>query len=170
MTLSYQDALDLKEHGFPQDVHDFKLSTLAYCVKEECCGNELHLLHEDNDEGGITGNDYAHRIKAIWSLDTEEEKSAVKEKEKTNWVVVPSLEELIEACGEEFYSLSKSFDRWVAVYGTPGVATGLTEGSSPIQAVASLYCALHPKLEEKYEKVFMDEQFKNDYPPLNIKS
>lgn len=64
---------------------------------------------------------------------------------------VPTLRELIDAVGDEFYALfnEKSQDRskdakWVAY--TPKILIGeIGEGSTPEEAVANLYLAIHKK-------------------------
>lgn len=64
----------------------------------------------------------------------------------------PTLEELIEACGLQFWSIHKDVDgdfngEWQC-YGEIGPHKGDGDyvlGSSPIQAVKNLYCALKTK-------------------------
>lgn len=66
----------------------------------------------------------------------------------------PTLEELIEACGDKFYSVSrlpqKDFkDAWGAYSTVPkGINVDgllLGRGSTPLEAVANLYIALNTK-------------------------
>jgi hypothetical protein len=61
------------------------------------------------------------------------------------WWLEPSLEELIEACGEHFWNLHIKREGglypWIAAGMDPIVGTG----STPTEAVASLWLALNPK-------------------------
>ncbi len=59
--MNYELAKQLKDAGFPQQREG--LFMLVYCTSEDCCNNQLHLIHDDNDEGNETGNDYGHRTK-----------------------------------------------------------------------------------------------------------
>lgn len=56
---------------------------------------------------------------------------------------VPTLEELIEKCGEKFYRLVKTKEGWQAW----GIAENYfcVEGSTPKEAVTRLWLALNPK-------------------------
>jgi len=68
-------------------------------------------------------------------------------------VFIPTLEELIEACGERFNSLERRPDGWRAVnHDNPDdfhfdalIPFLTTVGSTPIEAVANLYLALNKK-------------------------
>ncbi len=57
-------------------------------------------------------------------------------------IYVPTLSELIIACGNKFFGLSLVGDRWFA---TPrsNIATPSFQGDSPEEAVAKLWIALH---------------------------
>lgn len=62
--------------------------------------------------------------------------------------IEPTLEELIEACGDGFETLTKSVDG----FGARGPKVDTKEwsvGSTPTEAVAELYLALHGKMELK---------------------
>ena len=83
--------------------------------------------------------------------------------ECTRWVYVPTLSELIEACGEEFESLTQWGDGWHVdskgilrhdmvdeecpepIRCESGCCGTHTQGSSPEEAVASLWLALNKK-------------------------
>jgi len=64
---------------------------------------------------------------------------------------IPTLEELIEACGENFHCLvftnnggvDSDEKFWSA--GTSSVVKDWVNGSTPLEAVANLYLALHGK-------------------------
>lgn len=59
-------------------------------------------------------------------------------------VTVPTLSELIEACGTEYFKMgSGKGGEWYASKGYEHEVVG--KGSTPEQAVAKLYLALHPK-------------------------
>ena len=64
------------------------------------------------------------------------------------WVYAPTLEELLQACGDRFWSLERDLDPdeiWGA-YPTNEIGDGPpTFGSTPIEAVARLWLALHSK-------------------------
>lgn len=65
---------------------------------------------------------------------------------KTEWDMYrskfcPTLEELIEACGERFGSLNNWLDGW----GAFGIKKAFGEGATPTEAVARLWLALHTK-------------------------
>ena len=55
-------------------------------------------------------------------------------------VYIPTLSELIEACGDSFYSLSKHLNIWQTNF-RDGVA-GETAGKTPEEAVANLWLNL----------------------------
>lgn len=128
--MDYEQCKALKDAGFPQNVWDIGLYTLAYCNLDDCCNNELHLLHHDNDEGGNTGNDYSHR-----------EQDTVQD-----WLRCPTLFELIEACGEKITAIYSPWDiagdgtTWVAF--TQGAKTA-GKGATPEVAVALLWISLN---------------------------
>lgn len=66
--------------------------------------------------------------------------------ERCEYVSVPTLEELIEACGKRFFVLRMNMD---GSYGAIGDAEGPDEilkyGSTPTKAVARLWLALQAK-------------------------
>lgn len=121
--LSLELCKALKDVGFPQDL---KNGDWGYCLDCED-GGELHLAHDDNDEGCFVGNDYNHH------LDEDYEEG------RHNFLVkCPTLSELIEACPIE--KLQKVCDGlWEAFH-----ETSLQEatGKTPEIAVANLYLAL----------------------------
>jgi len=61
---------------------------------------------------------------------------------KVGWKV-PNLSELIEACGDEFYSLQKDSDGWVAMAKSEWIVN--QNASTPEEAVANLYLAINSK-------------------------
>lgn len=113
-------AKKLRDAGFPQDISN---GQWAYCND---CGetSDLHLMHDDNDEGSFVGNDYRHRF---------------FDYPKENWIKAPTLSELIYACGSTvFLDIVKCNDGWVA---TDHYQRG--EGKAPEEAVANLWLALN---------------------------
>ena len=56
--VSLELAKKMKELGFKQEIEH---GSFAYCS----CHNDLHLIHEDNDEGNLCGEDYSHRFKEV---------------------------------------------------------------------------------------------------------
>jgi hypothetical protein len=72
------------------------------------------------------------------------------------WYASPTLEELIEACGDKFYSLFTSDDiflnkKWFACYINEGKNVTGSIGDTKVEAVAKLWLALNPiqKTENK---------------------
>lgn len=71
--------------------------------------------------------------------------------DKRDGWIFPTLEELIEACGEQFVGVSKMLDGkridgWYAVYIKPfDSRMASVEGSTPTEAVAYLWLALNKK-------------------------
>lgn len=130
--MDYELAKKLKDAGFPQKIWEFSLANYAYCSLEDCCNCELHLLHLDNDEGGYTGNDYQHR-----------EYNSVQD-----WIKVPTLSELIEACGESIKSIDFIRDiNLVVAYS--GNFTGVKgEGATPEEAMANLWLELNKQKDK----------------------
>lgn len=124
--MNYELAKQLKDAGFPQKVWSFYLGNYAYNEK-----GELHLLHVDNDEGGLVGNDYNHR-----------------EESNHEWTKCPTLSELIEECRKELDEIVIYItDNLVEVKGAnPTYGLDLSvEGSTPEEAVANLYLAINKK-------------------------
>ena len=64
-----------------------------------------------------------------------------------DWVVAPTLEELIEACGDGFLSLSRwqSGNSWHWYCNDDETGAVASEGTTPAEAVARLYLALNKK-------------------------
>ncbi len=137
--LSYTDCKTLKEHGFPQ-----QKGNVWMFLKEKQNKNtkEWYVRQEQWKQW------YHRNPKALALTGCE-------------WYSCPTLEELIEACGEGFNSVrvnryNENRGKWIAYHDDllnrdPAridiQALGMAgfDGSSPSQAVASLYCALHPK-------------------------
>lgn len=74
--------------------------------------------------------------------------------DESKGVYIPNLSELIEACGDEFYNLTKSsiLTKWYAKVSKKTEVDGQTfsrfiesEGSTPSEAVARLWLALNKK-------------------------
>lgn len=112
MTLTYQDALDLKEAGFPQ-------------------------------EGNGTMRRYHSGLGAELSEGFKVTPNGVEIVD----LYLPTLEELIEACGDRFLDLLKAPTEYISLKENKWVARADEDnkgfGSSPIQAVKSLYIVLH---------------------------
>jgi len=67
---------------------------------------------------------------------------------KEDYIYLPSLEEIIEQCGEGFDQLTRSIDQGGETYWwASSINPKLREfnADSPIIAVKNLYCALNPK-------------------------
>ncbi len=67
--------------------------------------------------------------------------------------MVPTLSELIEACGEKFEELINLKDKWICYGGGKDIIKGVEqwhafgEGSTPEEAVANLWLELNKKTE-----------------------
>lgn len=57
---------------------------------------------------------------------------------------IPTLSELISACGSDFMSISSGKGGWVAEQ-TVGLDGGVATGSTPEEAVANLYLSINTK-------------------------
>jgi hypothetical protein len=65
---------------------------------------------------------------------------------REDFAYVPTLEELIEACGKDYFSLSGNPGEWIASFGAATRSqTNWIEGSTPTEAVARLWLALNKK-------------------------
>lgn len=60
-------------------------------------------------------------------------------------IKIPTLSELIEACGDWFIELSKEPDGWAATYDEDGNMPVMIEGSTPEEAVARLWLSINNK-------------------------
>lgn len=59
------------------------------------------------------------------------------------YLYLPTLEEIIEACGDDYFTLSGIGSDWLAVYGVKGVKYGEVRGKIRIEAIARLWLALN---------------------------
>jgi hypothetical protein len=109
MKLTYQDALELKEAGFPQEQ------------------KKGHYIFPNETYRSENGDGSVHH---------DEDKC-----------YQATLEELIEACGEEIVGMQRRLDGGWYVIANPFTAIENVPlaGDSLIQAVKKLYCALNPK-------------------------
>ena len=109
--LSYEDAKELKDAGFPQGLRS----------------DTLHYFESDGD--------------IVLSRFVDEEFQPDYE-----YVNSPILDELIEACGEEFV-LEKNDGYWIAgeYIDHDGEIHRQFEGNTPEQAVKNLWIALNKK-------------------------
>ena len=83
----------------------------------------------------------------LWDETMQSDYEVPNTPKRSTWVYAPSLEELIEACGEEFHhimheNLLAKLDTWVAGAKRYGVQT---TGSTPSEAVALLWLSLNKK-------------------------
>lgn len=132
--LSYELSKKLKDAGFPQEyAKSIPLMDFAY---DE--GEELHMLHKDNDTYLWTGNNYT-------TIAKDYSDNALMEVQR-DFIKCPTLSELIEACGPFFYQLinigSEFGYHWGATYRSM-IKELKSEGSTPEEAVANLYLALN---------------------------
>ena len=120
MSIDFELAKELKDAGFPQE----KTAFVFYIVK--------------------TGNaEPVHLLRVRYGL------SGYSDKEVLGCFDAPTLEELIEACGREFYSLVHEISRkgeW-RTFSTPDDQNTIAVqySSTPEEAVARMWLALNKK-------------------------
>lgn len=136
-TINYELALALKNAGFPQAYRN----TIPWMDWAYDTTGELHLLHCDNDTNWWIGNDYHHQLSEL-----------TDEQIYKDWVKCPTLAELIEECGENFFKLIKLTNGWEVEYfqnyqSYGGLARGKfhCDGHTKEEAVANLFIALNKK-------------------------
>ncbi len=137
--MNYELAKELKEAGFPEP-KDWE-NKYAYCLgnlkdfEHQFCNSTLQLIHNDSDECGLVGDSSSHLF------------------DENKWLYVPTLEELIEACGEIPLMIhSTMFDHdkngpsetWIW-YAGDIMEIHKGKGATPTEAVARLWIALHTK-------------------------
>jgi hypothetical protein len=139
MAISYELAKQLKDQGFDQ--RDYLLE-LEAGNKGYSIDGGYHLVMDEPELVEQLGSENCKKRKAycykIEYLQSEEGKN--------NTVYIPTLSELIEACGDGFSSLENGGDDWGA-YST--LITFWNDpvgyGKTPEEAVARLYIALNQK-------------------------
>ncbi len=130
--MTYELAKQLKDAGYSQELTNGQWA--YFTDKYGHTESELHLMHNDNDEGCFCGNDYSHRY-----FDYGE----------AHWTKVPTLSELIEACGRGFQRLDRhnlvaNPDTFWA-FSSKSDDARFGHGDTPEEAVANLYLALNGK-------------------------
>ena len=113
MNLSYETALELKNAGFPQRY-------------EDRLGREYYM-EDSSDRDHILITHSNARISLDNALDDEQ------------LTFVPTLSELVEACGDGFECLMRQDGVWIANHANHA------HGSTPEEAVARLWLALNKK-------------------------
>jgi len=114
--MNYELAKKLKDAGFPQD---------NITMSRE--GKDISYV----DSGKCTREDYSTLVSAEYT-------------KKEDKCYLPTLEELIDACGMDFDNLERSRPTWTA-HGGKTYLTLHKEGKTPSEAVANLYLALNKK-------------------------
>lgn len=140
--MTYELAVELKNCGFPQNN-----STMAYLNELDNLFRRVVLIHTG---GGHNGNEGLYAIKGYTCCLDEYNKADsdidindfIKNVEDKDLVRIPTLEELIEACGDKFINLSRDFFGAFKAYG-PYAECGM--GKTPKIAVANLYLVLNKK-------------------------
>ena len=120
--MNYELAKELKNAGFPQEV---KYGDWIYYPDKSCM-----FIGNSDDMGDTTGG---------YSFTLGRESTTAK----PNRVKVPTLEELIEACGLDLHRIEYDSGKWRA-YEQSGLNNLYSEGSTPNEAVARLWLALNP--------------------------
>ena len=121
MNLSYELANKLKEAGFPQ-----KPDMRWVCISTTDCDWWCNRCHKGEKK----------------VVNTSIPKSCPYDCKP----YIPTLEELIEACGEEFGGLENTFDGWRAYASSRSRDNSKTYWSKTLEgAVSKLYLALYSK-------------------------
>ena len=119
--MKYELAKELKDKGFPQ-IHDYGKTVW-------CESKDYSFIINDSDDYDTTGK-----------LPFKDNQSSGMAE---GFVSIPTLSELIEACGEGFNDLNHSggHRNW---YARSGVSI-IVSGKTPEEAVAKLWLALNKK-------------------------
>ncbi len=117
MTTNYELAKKLKDAGFPQE---------NITMSRE--GEDISYV----DSGLIKPKDYT-------SI------SAKEFSEKQNRCYIPTLSELIKACGDSFRRLSKDGGIWITLGWSVDIKDIATAEDSPEEAVANLWLKINTK-------------------------
>lgn len=141
MNLSYELAKELKEAGFPQKRSEFYYRLGYHTTESFDKGVSLGKKGIFSDEFHRTH--YPHPRYSTGNLKwNQADLSKLDETE----VACPTLSELIEACGDDFFGIkrSKVAGVWGAwVYADAEVDDTHCLGSTPEEAVAKLWLALN---------------------------
>lgn len=125
--MNYELALRLKEAGFPQGLYDFTRDGEHYQFRET--------------------DDVPENNRTMWARYYTQE---FLDKHIEELVLIPTLSELIEECGERFrwlvheHSIT-TLNEWYASDGTNTWKEDAHWGITPEEAVANLYLALNKK-------------------------
>lgn len=132
--MDYETAKKLKGAGYPQK---YEGGENVYLPD----GEEYQIPNSETDSGyyGMEINKGEIR----WREFHYEELNGRKAKDVL--VYIPTLSELIEACGEGFRKLEKEESKWIAWYIDDLLYENPVEGSTPEIAVANLYLKLHER-------------------------
>lgn len=119
--MNYELAKELYRAGFPQR-SKAEGGLVPVDSKEPILISGYKLEIPEEDRGSIEGSSWLSQ--------------------GTRWVYVPTLSELIEACGEEFYALESGVKHgdWIAKANEVGI---YAEGPTPEEAVAKLWLAIN---------------------------
>lgn len=162
--ISYELAKKLKDAGFPQKLNLLRSADDVYYIEHK---RDVALLFQRDDLGrhrtfdlsllGYPETEPDYWEQGKWRASSIFSKEYLESEEgKSHTVYFPILSELIEACGKDFDSLgmrtepkvgySEGYKKWGAScssYWEGIFERGKTQGSTPEEAVANLYIALH---------------------------
>ncbi len=116
--ISFELAKQLKDAGFPQEVQ------------------ERIIAYNENMTEIVIGNEIVGQL-------IGEVKNLYDSPENRENVYVPSLSELIDACGEKFYELKRVGDRYFATDGISKIGYSNLFYRNPDEAVAQLYLEIN---------------------------
>ena len=133
--MKYELALKLKNAGFPQV---FEPPFNFFYPDKEDNGGINHCSGQEVD-GGCYGLGISRGKIRDWSFENKYNGEDV-----TVLIKVPTLEELIEACGEDFKNLYVFKETWYACWSNI-TTTRAGSGETPTEAVAMLWLSLNQK-------------------------
>jgi hypothetical protein len=131
--MTYELAKQLKDAGFPQQ--EWRIENEIEKVPEYNCGYHLFYENADESEGPhIGGNDRIMRLQYF---------NPTYLAEHPDWIVyVPTLEELISACGKRLSRIIQTEVQWIAYADYPP-RLHVVNAPTIEEAVALLWLALN---------------------------
>ena len=146
--MTYELAKELKNAGFPQNFEppfDFYYPSIPDKYKGDGYENPQHCSGQEVDSGCYGLGIYSGEIRD-WAMSHEYDEQSVDV-----LIKIPTLSELIEACGDRFFFLEHRRDIPGFIFGwraqEVGTDKGIAEGRAPLpeEAVARLWLALNKK-------------------------
>lgn len=136
--MDYKTAQQLKDAGFPQEI---KAGDIVFWNKELW----IHTGGGHNGEEGLYFKKGQLCCKPEDDVMVSSYLRNILDKEV---LLIPTVPELIEACGDGFINLNRHKDRkgvWYRVFGIKNKEIITTMGKTSLEAVAKLYIELNKK-------------------------